>query len=91
MDRLIRIAQRLALMLLLCAVAISIARESTRGGAGFVPRLIVLGIMGYITWIAVWTVRRLLPRRRSRPTGPPTLPTRGHWLSPRTLQRRGHR
>jgi len=89
MDRLIRGTQRLALMLFLCAVAFSIARESTHGGAGLVPSLIVLAIVGYIAWTLVRAVRRFLPRRRARPTGTPTLPTRGHWLSPRTLQRRG--
>ena len=89
MDRLIQGVQRLALMLLLCAVAFSIARESIHSRAGFVPRLIVLGIMGYIAWTCVRAVRRFLPGRRARPTGTPTLPTRGHWLSPRTLQRRG--
>lgn len=89
MDRLIRAAQRWAVLLLVCAVAFSAARTSAGTPGSLVPNLIALGVVGYVLWLGWRFVRRLLPKRTSRPVHPPTLPTRGHWLSPRTLQRRG--
>ena len=89
MDRLIRVAQRWAVLLLVCAVALSAARASAGTRGSLVPNLIALGVAGYVIWRGWRFVRRLLPKRTPRPVRPPTLPTRGHWLGPRTPQRRG--
>ena len=88
MDRLIRAAQRWALLLLVCAVAFSAARASAGPNGSVVPSVIALGVAGYVIWQGWRSIRRLLPKRTSKPVRPPTLPTRGRWLSPRTLQRR---
>jgi hypothetical protein len=89
MDHLIRRAQRWGVLLLVCAVAFSAARASAGTNGSLVPGLIALGVAGYVIWQGWRFVRRLLPKRTPKPVRPPTLPARGHWLSPRTLQRRG--
>ena len=88
MDRLICAAQRWAVLLLVCAVAFSAARASAGTHGSLVPGLIALGVAGYVFWQGWRFVRRLLPKRSSKPVRPPTLPARGQWLSPRTPQRR---
>jgi hypothetical protein len=89
MDRLIRAAQRWAIALLVCAVAFSAARASVGTHGSFVPALIALGVAGYVIWQGSRLVRRLLPKRTPTAVRPPTLPARAHWLSPRSLRRRG--
>ena len=89
MDRPVRSAERLALLLLVRAVAFSAARQSALGDHSPLLTLIALGVAGYYLWRGIRFIRRFLPKRRATPTGPPVLPSRGHWLSPRTLRRRG--
>jgi len=89
MDRLIRVAQRWAITLLVCAVALSAVRASVGTHASLVPALISLGVTGYVIWQGWRFVRRVLPRRTPKAVRPPTLPARAHWLSPRNLRRRG--
>ena len=89
MDRLIHSAQRLAGLLLVCAVVLGAARASVFGDHAVVPIVIAFGLVVYLGFRALRAVRRLIPKRNARAVRPPVLPTRAHWMSPRNLQRRG--
>lgn len=89
MDRLIRVAQRWAVLLQVCVVAFSAARASVGTHGSLVPALIALGVAGYVTWQGWRLIRRVMPKRTPKAVRPPTLPARAHWLSPRNLRRRG--
>jgi hypothetical protein len=89
MDRLVRSAQQLAGLLLVCAVVFGAARASVLGDHAWIPVLLALGVTGYLSFKAWQFVRKLLPRRNTRVVRAPQLPTRAHWMTPRTIQRRG--
>lgn len=89
MDRLARTAQRLAGLLLVCAVVFGAARASMLGDHGWLPVLLALGLVGYLSFRAWRFVKMLLPRRNTRVARAPQLPARAHWMTPRTVQRRG--
>ncbi len=89
MDRLVRSAQQLAGLLLVCAVVFGAARASMLGDHAWMPVLLALGLAGYLSFKAWRFVKKLLPRRNPRVVRAPQLPARAHWMTPRTLQRRG--
>ena len=89
MGRLVRAVQRLAGLLLVCAVVFGAARESLLGDRALLPVFFALGLAVYLGFRAWRAVRKLLPRGTARMVSPPQLPGRAHWLSPRRLQRRG--
>lgn len=89
MDRLVRFAQRLAGLLLVCAVVFGAARASVLGDRAWLPVLLALGLIGYLGFKAWRVVKKLLPRRNTRIVRTPQLPARAHWMTPRTIQRRG--
>jgi hypothetical protein len=89
MDRLLQATQRLAGLLLVCAVAFGAARSSVLGDHSWMPVAIALGVSAYVGWRGWRLVRRIIPKRSARQLRTPTLPARAHWLSPRNLQRRG--
>jgi hypothetical protein len=89
MTRLVQTAQRLAGLLLVCAVVFAGARASVLGDHSWLPVALAFGLIAYLGWKAWRVVRRLIPKRSPRAAQPPALPSRAHWLSPRTLQRRG--
>lgn len=88
MDRLIRSAQQLAGLLLVCAVVFGAARASVLGDHAWIPVLLALGVISYLSFKA-WRFVKLLPRRNTRVVRAPQLPARAHWMTPRTIQRRG--
>jgi hypothetical protein len=89
MDRLTRTAQRLAGLLLVCAVVFGAARASVLGDHSRMPIVLALGLSGYLVWKAWRALRRFIPKRSPRAIRPPALPGRAHWLSPRNLRRGG--
>jgi hypothetical protein len=89
MDRLVHSAQRLAWLLLVCAVGFGAARASILGDHAVVPVVIAFGLVVYLGWKAWGAARRFIPKRNTRAVKPPVLPSRAHWMSPRTLHRRG--
>ncbi len=89
MDRLVRTAQGLAGLLLVCAVVFGAARASLLADHAWVPELLAIGLVSYLGLRAWRFVKKYLPKRNARVTRTPQLPTRAHWMSPRTLQRRG--
>ena len=89
MDRLVRFAQRLAGLLLVCAVVFGAARASVLGDHGWLPVLLAIGLVGYLSFMAWRVVKKFLPRRNARVVRAPQLPARAHWMTPRTIQRRG--
>ncbi len=89
MDRLVRSAQQLAGLLLVCAVVFGAARASVLGDHAWIPVLLALGVTSYLSFKAWQFVRKLLPRRNTRVVRAPQLPARAHWMTPRTIQRRG--
>ena len=89
MDRLARGAQRLAGLSLVCAVVFGAARASMLGDHAWLPLLLALGLVGYLCFKAWRFVKLLLPRRSRRVVRTPQLPARAHWLTPRTIHRRG--
>lgn len=89
MDRLLRLVQQLAGLLLVCAVVFGAARASVVGDHAWIPVLLALGFTSYLSFRAWQFVRKLLPRRNTRVVRAPQLPARAHWMTPRTIQRRG--
>lgn len=89
MDRLVRTAQRLAGLLLICAVVFGAALESLLGDHSWIPALLALGLTGYLGFKGWKFVKKYLPRRNARVIRTPQLPGRAHWMTPRTVQRRG--
>ncbi len=89
MDRLVRFAQRVAGLLLVCAVVFSAARASMLGDHAWLPVVLALGLVGYLGFRAWRFAKKLLPRRNARVVRAPQLPARAHWMTPRTIQRRG--
>jgi len=89
MDRIVRSAQRFAGLLLVCGVVFGAARASVLGDHGWLPVLLALSLVGYLSFKAWRVVKKLLPRRNTRVVRAPQLPARAHWMTPRTIQRRG--
>ena len=91
MEALFRLLRKLVVLLLCCAIAVSLSRSVAAGRGGGIELVICVALLAFVFWSLSRWIRKALPKERREPPRRPELPSRAKWIGRRSQKdREGH-